>query len=647
MRRSALLLVSAGLVLFTGCHSKKEEATPPPPVVAPAPPAALPTVALARLGTRESSALVLARLDGVVHAFVADEDEQSIVEIDQEAQTIVTTTKLGDRPRDLLVLGDGRLAATLPDAGAIAVLSRDTKAGLTESARVKTPSEPLAMAVDAKDETLYVTTGASHSLVAYDAKLTEQRRVSLGREPRAVAVHGDHAYVTHAIESFVSVVTADGAVTTTDIGNSATCAEGSHCASLRTARHAQAIVRFGVNGIVVPAAQVLPVPSPGFSKSALCPPSRKPLLAFDDLSPLQPRSGGGGYGFGDSEENGPPVTSDAAVLDAATGKKWAAALPPNMGAECILPRAAAADDRSILVACQGSSRVMRYTPAASADDEWRGKLTFDPKGKPPHAHFPNGVVPNVKATKIEVPAGPVAIAMDDHGEGFVWSQFAHRLSRIHADKAEMVVEVPRTAPLSAEWLAGRQLFYTNGDARISKDGRACASCHIDGADDGLAWKTPDGLRRTRLLRGELATGPYGWMGEHQTLKEHTEITLKNLKGKGLPEADLANLLTYVQQMKRPKVRPEADIERGKQVFATAECSHCHTAGSTDRQVHDVGTGGSFMTPTLVSANTRRALLHDGRFENLDELLTGTPNMGRGSMLDPDDRKALAAYLETL
>jgi mono/diheme cytochrome c family protein len=137
------------------------------------------------------------------------------------------------------------------------------------------------------------------------------------------------------------------------------------------------------------------------------------------------------------------------------------------------------------------------------------------------------------------------------------------------------------------------------------------------------------------------------MGEHATLKEHVEVTLKNLKGKGLPEEDLSNLLAYVSQMKKPKRQPANDAERGKQVFASAECAHCHTAGSTDRQVHDVGTGGSFMTPTLASAGTRRALMHDGRFKNLDELLSGTPNMGRGSELAADDRKALAAYLETL
>jgi CxxC motif-containing protein (DUF1111 family) len=141
------------------------------------------------------------------------------------------------------------------------------------------------------------------------------------------------------------------------------------------------------------------------------------------------------------------------------------------------------------------------------------------------------------------------------------------------------------------------------------------------------------------------------MGEHATLKEHVEVTLKNLKGKGLPEDDLSNLLTYVSQMKRPQrhetTPPANDVDRGKQLFASAECAHCHTAGSTDRQLHDVGTGGSFMTPTLASAGTRRALMHDGRFKNLDELLSGTPNMGRGSELAADDRKALAAYLETL
>lgn len=639
MRRLAL-----SLLVLCGCHSTRsvtEKRTDEPAPVAPP----LATVSLGRLNARESSALVLARVGDATHAFIADEDDQAIVEVDPESKAIVHATKLDSRPRDLLVLADGRLAATLPDAGVVAVFTRDTNAGLNEAARVKTGAEPLAMAVEAEGTTLHVTTGASHSLVSFNTKLEEQRRVSLGREPRAVLAHGERVYVTHAIEDYVSVIASDGAVSTTSIDNLSTCSVGSHCSSARTARHAQSLVAYGKNGILVPAAQVMPIPSPGGSKRVLCPPA----FGSESRRAKKAEIGDGGYGFG-NEDNGPPVTSDMAVIDAATGKKWAAALPPNMGAECILPRAAAVDERSVLVACYGSSRVMRYAVVPSDPDYRGGPFSFDPDPKKlaPWPSFPNGVVPNVSAARVDVPAGPSALAMGDKGDVFVWSHLARQLSRIRANKSETLVDLPRNATVSREWLAGRELFFTNGDSRISKDGRACANCHIDGADDGLTWKTPEGIRRTRLLRGELASGPYGWTGEHKTLKEHVETTMKNLKGKGLPEDDLANLLTYLSQMKKPQVKADdTDVTRGKQVFTQAECARCHTSGSTDRQMHDVGTGGMFMTPTLASANTRRALMHDGRYKTLDEVLTGTPNMGRGSELAADDRKALAAYIETL
>ena len=41
---------------------------------------------------------------------------------------------------------------------------------------------------------------------------------------------------------------------------------------------------------------------------------------------------------------------------------------------------------------------------------------------------------------------------------------------------------------------GRALFRVTDDGRLSRDGRACASCHPDGRDDALTWSTPDGPR---------------------------------------------------------------------------------------------------------------------------------------------------------
>ena len=43
---------------------------------------------------------------------------------------------------------------------------------------------------------------------------------------------------------------------------------------------------------------------------------------------------------------------------------------------------------------------------------------------------------------------------------------------------------PLETPLSNEYALGRILYHSTSDSRISKDGRACASCHPDGRDDG-------------------------------------------------------------------------------------------------------------------------------------------------------------------
>jgi hypothetical protein len=49
----------------------------------------------------------------------------------------------------------------------------------------------------------------------------------------------------------------------------------------------------------------------------------------------------------------------------------------------------------------------------------------------------------------------------------------------------------------------RALFHETDDFRLSADGRACASCHPDGREDGLTWATPDGPRQTIMLAGRI------------------------------------------------------------------------------------------------------------------------------------------------
>ena len=98
------------------------------------------------------------------------------------------------------------------------------------------------------------------------------------------------------------------------------------------------------------------------------------------------------------------------------------------------------------------------------------------------------------------------------------------------------------APLDAKIARGRELFHTSNDSRISNDGRACATCHVDGREDSLVWASPDGKRQTPMLAGRLSgTSPFGWSGSMKSLREHVGQTLSRLEGKGLPDADMQAL----------------------------------------------------------------------------------------------------------
>jgi cytochrome c peroxidase len=209
---------------------------------------------------------------------------------------------------------------------------------------------------------------------------------------------------------------------------------------------------------------------------------------------------------------------------------------------------------------------------------------------------------------------------------------------------------------------GRLLFHAVGDARISHDGRACASCHPDGRDDALTWATPEGPRRSIMLAGRVdATSPYSWTGREKTLKEHLDITFDRLHGAGgLRSLELDALAEYVSALRPPVHLPKeepAKVARGAQLFASKEvgCASCH-AGSmaTDNQHHDVQSktqldkGAVFNTPTLKFVAGTGPYFHDGRYKTLKELFRATDGkMGHTGQLSDDDVDALEAYVRTL
>ena len=690
--RTALFAVLVASSAFA-CHAKTSHdpglgdrlvaIVKPKPVV-------LPAQRLARLAgdPGRSAPLILARASDHAVALVMDADDAAVNELDLETGALLSSTKLSSAPREAVVLGDGTLAVVLPEENAVVVLERHVDgARYREVRRMPAPDDPRALALSPDDTTLYLSTGASHTLVAVDALTSRERaRVDLPREPRGIAVSADGAsiYVSHATFNATSLVERDAflagkAIPVRVAHGPSRCAAGSaqgigvpvgvpsgsaaalegDCAD-EVARHAHVLVSAMADGketVFSPLVMARPTPRPSFIRSKfgrrIIPMKPPPGMFGSAFDPLEEDpflsgvdSGGGMTGYGTSAGSGPPERFEArAIVVGEQVSTVRSAPPPSESKDCLLPVSAALSVRmgEVYVACAGTKRVHTMSMSAA------------PRRK--HA--------------LVVPDSPSAVAMAPGGRKLVvWSSIGRTLSLHLVDAPEKprahdempvhsmiyMASVPRSVERDQAWLDGRSLFTATFDARISRDGRGCASCHVDGADDAIVWSTPEGKRRTRTLEGQLGTGPYGWRGEHKTLDEHIRVTEKQLGGTGLPDAEREKLVVYVRTLgARKRAAGPAIVDelakRGRELFVSTkhDCATCHTGGGaeSDRAVHDVGSGGAFLTPTLAGVATRPQLFHDGKYKTLDELLVSSKTMGRAGEMTADERQAMSAYLATL
>ena len=592
---------------------------------------------------RQGSSIVLVRApDRQLLAYVADADSRSIhtLAIDVHTGTIDAGRELGrtrvdGAPRQLLVLPDGRVAATLSDGTRVAVLepTTDPAQPMAELCTRPVAAEPWGLALSPDELSVAVTSGWGAALSVLDARTMAVRRVvKLPREPRSVLVGDDGiAFVSHLVGARMSAVDLAGTAPTVDIDlavrKSTSRGLEEDLLAKRRGTQGYALARVALAGKLGDAG-----------------PQRilAPMVSVDP---------------GDEERRssvyyGPPfdgVDKEAAmvsVVDPATRKPLTRYVlgtseAPLKG-ECLLPRAAAvhAKTASLLVACYGLDEVVELD--ALAVDPWRS----------PRRRF-------------QVAPGPDGIAIDElSGRAVVFSQMGAIVSVIPLGVARDLTATIHLDyhpdPALAQAQRGRQLFYRTDDARISGDGIACSSCHIDGRDDGLTWKTPMGPRQTPMLAGRVAhTAPYGWEGDRSTLADYIGNTVTRLGGTGLPDGDVAALESYLLVASAPpRVTPTPQqgelVERGRLLFADgpSACDTCHAGDeSTDTARHDLG--GSFTpapldTPSLRFVAGTAPYFHDGRYATLEALLADmNSRMGHSFALSTTDRAALAAYLRTL
>ncbi|MEZ4239722.1 MAG: c-type cytochrome [Myxococcota bacterium] len=189
--------------------------------------------------------------------------------------------------------------------------------------------------------------------------------------------------------------------------------------------------------------------------------------------------------------------------------------------------------------------------------------------------------------------------------------------------------------------AGLALFH-----EAAPSGVACATCHVDGADDAHTWQfAGQGARRTQPLGGGLrATAPFHWDG---ALADLTALFLDTgVLRMGLPPAEpqqIEALGAWLDGL--PAAPPSSDVDdaAGAALFVSAGCTGCHEppgAGSVD-----VGTGGAFQAPPLRGLEARLPLMHDGCADTLEARFD--PACGgadHGAPLTPDQIAHLVAHL---
>ena len=293
---------------------------------------------------------------------------------------------------------------------------------------------------------------------------------------------------------------------------------------------------------------------------------------------------------------------------------------------------------------------------------------------------PVGLAAGTVSQLVAVGAGPSGIAVTRGGtEAWVFNALDHSLSRLAAQNGRVanVGTFPLASDvLPADVVAGRKLFFGAVDGRMidPSAGLACASCHLEGREDGHVWNFQEGPRQTPSLAGRmvLQTAPYHWNGEFADLGAFMSLTVqRRMGGTGVTpvmEQQVAAFLGWLPGPDNPHQRSTSAelVARGRAAFDKAQCGTCHAGMPfTNDSFADVGTlvhtgpvvdrsellpHGGLNTPSLLGLARTAPYLHDGSAASLKaRILQGksTDLHGKTSLLSDTEVDDLVSYLKTL
>lgn len=319
------------------------------------------------------------------------------------------------------------------------------------------------------------------------------------------------------------------------------------------------------------------------------------------------------------------------------------------------------DETKLVVSAAGTHELLVYRTEGLPLKDYGGSDHIDPALLKDEERF----------RRIELGGRPMGLAIAKDNRAVYVANYLDNSVQV-VDLAER--KVARTLPLGGATVPslvrrGEALFY---DARRSLDQwYSCHTCHYEGGTNSVPTDTtndgtPFTFKTVLPLHNLRETGPWTWHGWQTDLNLAMKKSLtETMLGPPPAEGDAEALLAYLDSLKLPPnpfVGKDGSLpaaaQRGKLVFAGEKgaCATCHSGPYfTDGQIHDLGLGSArdrykgYNTPSLSGLYRRVKLLHDGRVDSLEALLTGphAPENVAGSKLTDEELKDLVEYLKTL
>jgi YVTN family beta-propeller protein len=647
-----------------------------------------------------SGSLALSSDDGLLYA--VDTDNGTVTVVDTLTDSKVATVKVGEQPARVVVGSDDTIYVTNRGSNSVSVIR---KGEWKEAAQINVGTEPVGIAISPDNKMLYVVNATSADNAEFGtltfidvATLQPTFDLVVGAEPRGLALLGnDKAVVT---------LYKEGELVEVDLKNKAVVSNGIGIHPAVNATRASAAANTGTSAFSTFKGRAMGAVAATSDGSRLFAPV---IWAREDRISRPPSAVAPYYSSGGPCNVGGVATAGLVVADS-TGGPAGGALQPQVDdlTSCFnsgtvsenkdfptttlvgrpsfangsatttpiqAPVAIAIDptDSWVYLVNKESSNVA-VVPAFRRDGE---DLDFKNTG----SSIRSLVSLNSSA---EASSGPDGIALTrDGNKAYVYNQFDHRVDVLSSKgqgadaKITKINSIPIASDvLSPEVVAGRKMFFSATDRKLSSGGTnvSCATCHLEGLEDGHVWSFPDGPRQTPALAGRKLrqTQPYHWSGEFADSQQFMKHTItERMGGSGLVTAkESENIIDFIESLPVPQnanvklVRTDAQL-RGAQVFQKAQCATCHTGALlTNKLSADVGTlittdksnndngiviAKGLDVPSLLGLARTAPYLHTGKAATLDDRINNNPGDKHGvtSNLSADEKSDLVSYLKTL